>query len=270
MILAGLGADIIKIEPPSGGMTCENPLDMQDDETFGGYFQSVNRSKRSMVLDLKSDVGLDVAKRLIEDADVVAENFRVGRMNRLGLSYETLKERNLELVYASIHGFGDPRGGESPHADRPAFDVIAQAIGGIMGITGTEESGPTKAGPGVRDIFPAVMAVAGITNALHHRERTDEGQYVDVSMIDSMLSLTERIVHQYSSPAISPYHRVTRIRSFPLRPLRRRRRARESWLRRRRDQGATRRRCPRTQALITCCSAVKSSAIADRAAVGAL
>lgn len=198
MLLADLGADVVKIEPPSGDMTRDNPPHMQDDEAFGGYFQSVNRGKRSVVLDLKSESGLETAKRLVDDADVLVENFRVGTMDRLGLSYETLSERNPELIYASIRGFGDPRGGESPHADRPAFDLIAQAMGGIMGITGTEESGPTKVGPGVGDIFPAVMAVAGITSALHHRARTGEGQYVDVGMVDSMLSLTERIVHQYS------------------------------------------------------------------------
>lgn len=198
MVLADLGADVVKIEPPSGDMTRDNPPHLQDDEAFGGYFQSVNRGKRSVVLDLKSESGLDAAKRLVDDADVVVENFRVGTMDRLGLSYETLSERNPGLIYASIRGFGDPRGGESPHAERPAFDLIAQAMGGVMGITGTEESGPTKVGPGVGDIFPAVMAVAGITSALYHRERTGEGQYVDVGMVDSMLSLTERIVHQYS------------------------------------------------------------------------
>jgi len=204
MLLADLGADVVKIEPPSGDMTRDNPPHMQEDEAFGGYFQSVNRSKRSVVLDLKSESGLEAAKRLVDDADVLVENFRVGTMDRLGLSYETLRDRNPGLVYASIRGFGDPRGGESPHADRPAFDVIAQAMGGIMGITGTPESGPTKVGPGVGDIFPAVMAVVGITSALHHRERTGEGQYVDVSMVDAMLSLTERIVHQYSFGGVVP------------------------------------------------------------------
>jgi succinyl-CoA:mesaconate CoA transferase len=198
MLLADLGADVVKIEPPGGEMTRDNPPHLHEDEPFGGYFQSVNRSKRSLVIDLKSEDGLETAKCLVDDADVVVENFRVGTMDRLGLSYETLSERNEGLVYASIRGFGDPRGGESPHADRPAFDLIAQAMGGIMGITGTEESGPTKVGPGVGDIFPAVLSVVGIVSALHHRDRTGEGQYVDVSMVDGMLSLTERIVHQHS------------------------------------------------------------------------
>lgn len=204
MMLADMGADVVKVEPPGGEMTRDYPPHLKPDEAFGGYFQSVNRSKRSVVIDLKSESGLETAKRLVDDADVVVENFRVGTMDRLGLSYETLSERNEGLVYASIRGFGDPRGGESPHADRPAFDLIAQAMGGIMGITGTEESGPTKVGPGVGDVFPAVLSVVGILSALHHRERTGKGQYVDVSMADGMLSLTERIVHQYSFEGEAP------------------------------------------------------------------
>jgi len=118
-------------------------------------------------------------------------------MEALGLSYEALTEINPELVYASIRGFGDPRGGESPYAERPSFDLIAQAMGGVMSITGTEESGPVKVGPGVGDIFPASLAVNGILAAIHHRDRTGEGQYVDVGMVGSMLSLAERIIHQY-------------------------------------------------------------------------
>jgi succinyl-CoA:mesaconate CoA transferase len=119
-------------------------------------------------------------------------------MDRLDLSYERLSERNSGLVYASIRGFGDPRGGESPYADRPAFDLIAQAMGGIMSVTGTEEGGPTKVGPGVGDIFPATLAVVGVLSALRERDRTGEGQYVDVGMVDAVLSLSERIVHQHS------------------------------------------------------------------------
>ncbi|MFC7156997.1 CaiB/BaiF CoA transferase family protein [Halomarina halobia] len=198
MVLADLGADVIKVERPQGDLTRTNPPHLEDDEAYGGYFNSVNRNKRSIVLDLKSEEGVSTLKDLVADADVLVENFRVGTMDRLGLSYETLKEVNPQLVYASIRGFGDPRGGESPHADRPAFDIIAQAMGGLMSITGTEESGPVKVGPGVGDIFPAVLCVVGVLSALHDRERTGEGQYVDVGMVDSVLSLTERIVHQYS------------------------------------------------------------------------
>lgn len=204
MVLADLGADVVKVEPPRGDMTRDNPPHLAEDEAYGGYFHSVNRSKRSVVLDLKSDDGVAAAKTLIEDADVVVENFRVGTMDRLGLSYETLREFNPGIVYASIRGFGDPRAGRSPYADRPAFDLIAQAMGGVMGITGTDESGPTKAGPGIGDIFPAVLSVVGVLSALHEREHTGEGQYVDVGMVDSMVAMTERIVHQYSCTGEPP------------------------------------------------------------------
>ena len=198
MVLADLGADVIKVERPQGDLTRTNPPHLENGEAYGGYFNSVNRNKRSVVLDLKSEEGVATLKDLVAEADVLVENFRVGTMERLGLSYEALEEVNPELVYASIRGFGDPRGGESPHAERPAFDIIAQAMGGLMSITGTEESGPVKVGPGVGDIFPAVLCVVGVLSALHDRERTGEGQYVDIGMVDSVLSLTERIVHQYS------------------------------------------------------------------------
>lgn len=204
MLLADLGADVVKIESPAGDMIRSNPPHVRDGEAYGGYFHSVNRNKRGVVLNLKTDDGKATFERLVEDADVVIENFSVGTMEGLGLSYETLRDINPGLVYASIRGFGDPRLGESPYADRPAFDLIAQAMGGIMSITGTEESGPTKVGPGVGDIFPAVLSVVGILAALTHRDRTGEGQHVDVGMVDSILALTERIVYQYSIEGTVP------------------------------------------------------------------
>ena len=198
MLLADLGANVVKVEPPDGDMTRSNPPHLKENEAYGGYFQSVNRNKRSVVLNLKDDADREALEGLVAEADVLVENYRTGTMERLGLPYEDLCEDNPELVYASIRGFGDPRTGESPYAERPAFDLIAQAMGGIMSITGTPESGPVKVGPGIGDIFPAVLSVVGILAALQHRERTGEGQYVDVSMVDGILSLTERIVHQYS------------------------------------------------------------------------
>jgi succinyl-CoA:mesaconate CoA transferase len=197
MLMTDMGADVLKVEPPGGGYTRDSDPQLTEDNAYGGYFQSINRGKRSIVIDLKSERGKQALKDLVAEADVLVENFRVGTMERLGLSYETLKEVNPELIYASIRGFGDPRGGESPYAKRPSFDLIAQAMGGVMSITGTKESGPVKVGPGVGDIFPASLAVNGILGALHHRTRTGEGQYVDVGMVDGMVSLAERIIHQY-------------------------------------------------------------------------
>lgn len=198
MLLADLGAEVIKVEPPQGEAARSNPPFLTSSDAYGGYFQSVNRNKKSIALDLKSPSGKETFKRLVEDADVVLENFKVGTMDRLGLSYETLQEVNPGLVYASIRGFGDPRLGESPYAERPAFDFIAQAMGGIMSITGSDADDPTKVGPGVGDIFPGVLSIVGVLAALRHRDRTGEGQYVDVGMVDGVLALCERLVYQYS------------------------------------------------------------------------
>lgn len=200
MLLADLGADVVKVEPPNGDLTRLAGPFREDDElrAFGGYFHSINRNKRSVVLDLKTERGKELLKRLVAGADVLVENFRPRVMDRLGLAYERLREDNPRLVYASIRGFGDPRTGESPYVEWPAFDVTAQAMGGFMGITGTLEGEPLKAGPGVGDIFPAALGAVGILAAVRHATQTGEGQYVDVAMYDGVLSLCERIVYQYS------------------------------------------------------------------------
>jgi len=200
MLLADLGADVIKVEPPGGDMTrFSGPFFAEDEErAYGGYFGSINRNKRSIVLDLKSDDGKSVLRRLVAASPILVENYRAGVMERLGLAWETLREDNPALVYATIRGFGDPRTGESPYVSWPAFDVVAQAMGGFMGITGTADGVPLKAGPGVGDIYPAALAALGIVAAVRHAERTGEGQLVDVGMVDAVLSLCERIVYQYS------------------------------------------------------------------------
>jgi crotonobetainyl-CoA:carnitine CoA-transferase CaiB-like acyl-CoA transferase len=208
MLLADMGADVIKVEPPSGDVARRwgpHPaVSGEVEASYGGYFASVNRNKRSVVLDLRTPQGVEDLHRLLSTADVLLENYRVGVMDRLGLSYESLHERYPALVYASIRGFGDPRTGESPYADWPAFDIIAQAMGGILGITGTDPEHPVKVGPGVGDIFPAALAATGILAALHEAQRTGLGQLVDVAMYDAVLSLTERIVYQYSITGESP------------------------------------------------------------------
>jgi crotonobetainyl-CoA:carnitine CoA-transferase CaiB-like acyl-CoA transferase len=209
MLLADLGADVVKIEPPRGDLTRYAEPFLPGDETraYGGYFQSVNRNKRSVMLDLKQPAGRDVFLRLVPSADVVTENFRAGVMDRLGLGYEVLRDINPKLVYASVRGFGDPRGGASPYSDWPAFDVSAQAFGGFMGITGAAEGAPQQAGPGVGDIFPGTLCAVGVTSALLHAQRTGEGQYVDVAMYDGILALCERIVYQHSYTGEVPHPR---------------------------------------------------------------
>jgi crotonobetainyl-CoA:carnitine CoA-transferase CaiB-like acyl-CoA transferase len=199
MLLGDLGADVVKVEPPGGDLTRgQGPFRPDDEERrIGGYFQSVNRNKRSVELDLAQPDGRDRLRRLIRGADVLVENFRPGVMERWGLSYETLAEEEPQLVYAAIRGFGDPRSGESPLASWPAYDVVAQAMGGLIGITGLPGA-PVKVGPGIGDIFPAVLCAVGILAALHERSSSGLGQFVDVGMYDSVLALCERIVHQYS------------------------------------------------------------------------
>lgn len=199
-ILADQGAQVIKVESLTGdGIRSSGPFRSDDTQrAFGGYFQSVNRNKSSVALDLKHAEGKALLLQLIENADVVVENFRAGVMERLGLSYETLRETNPKLVYATIRGFGDPRSGQSPYAHWPAYDVVAQAMGGIMSITGAQDGDPTKVGPGVGDIVPGLMLGIGILSAVLHARRTGQGQFVDVAMADGVLALCERIVYQQS------------------------------------------------------------------------
>jgi len=206
MLLADLGADVVKVESPAGDLIRGvGPFRVGAGEgRLGGYFQSVNRGKRSVVLDLKTADGRDRFLALAARADVVTENFSAGVMERLGLGYETLAEINPRLVYAAIRGFGDARTGESPYASWPAFDVVAQAMGGFLSVTGTADGQPVKSGPGIGDLFPAVLLAVGVLAAVRHAEHTGEGQFLDVAMYDAVLSLTERIVYQYSATGEIP------------------------------------------------------------------
>lgn len=200
MMLADHGADVIKIEAPSGDMARTGGPFRPDDakKILGGYFQSVNRNKKSVCLDLKTIEGAAALKKLILEADAVVENFRDGVMERLGLAYEELERLNPRLVYGALRGFGDHRTGASPYLDWPAFDVVSQAMGGIMALTGPDAATPTKIGPGVGDIIPGIMLAFGLLAAIHHAQRTGEGQFVDVSMVDSILAVCERMVWQHS------------------------------------------------------------------------
>ncbi|WP_284009769.1 succinyl-CoA:mesaconate CoA-transferase [Haloarcula pelagica] len=206
MLLADMGADVVKVERPGGDLIRSNPpyVEDADSEAYGGYFQSVNRGKRSLELDLRTDEDRTAFLSLVERADVVVENFKAGTMGRFDCGYETLREHNPQLIYSSIRGFGDPRTGETERQGQPSFDLIAQALGGVMEITGQEDGPPTKVGPGVGDIFTAALNAVGILAAVHHRERTGDGQYVDTAMYDAMVSLCERTVYQYSCDGEAP------------------------------------------------------------------
>ena len=220
MILADLGADVIKVESPAGDMPRFTGPFLEDDEerSFGGYFASINRNKRGIVLDLKTTEGVDQLLTLLEDADVLVENFKAGVMDRLGLSWERLHEQFPALVYGSIRGFGDPRTGESPQAEWPAFDVVAQAMGGLVSCTGPDPDTQVTAGPSVGDLYPATMSAVGVLAALHHAKATGVGQLVDIAMTDAVMALCESVTWRYSytgevqqprgteHPSLSPFN----------------------------------------------------------------
>ena len=206
MLFADHGASVIKIESLKGDLTRGAGPFFDDDQTktHGGYFQSLNRNKKSLAVDLKSEEGRNLFLDLVQNADVVVENFRHGVMDGLGLSYERLKERNPKLVYAALRGFGDSRTGENDYTEWPAFDIIAQAMGGIMSITGSENGPPTKVGPGIGDIVPGIFLAFGVLAAVYQAKTSGKGQFVDVAMVDSILAICERIIYQYQAEKIAP------------------------------------------------------------------
>lgn len=201
MHLTDLGADLIKVEPPWGDSTRNSLPSLTNKEAYGGYFQTLNRGKRSISLDITTEEGLEVVKKLVRDADVVMENFRsVEVTDKLGISYNDLKKINEKLIYASCKGYGNKRVMESPYAGRTTTDIVAQAMGGIMQVTGFPENGPTKVGPGIGDLFPGTLLTVGILSALVERNQSGKGQMVDVSMVDGILSLndTRTVHHSYT------------------------------------------------------------------------
>ncbi len=200
MLLADMGADVIKIEPPEGEFSrYSDPFTEDDTEHyFGGYFASINRNKRDIMLDFSKPEDREVVRRLAKTADVIVENFRAGVMDKLGLGYEALSAENPKLVYAAIRGFGDARTGASPYVDWPAYDVVAQAMGGVVAVTGTEAGEVLKVGPSIGDVFPGTLSAVGILAAVMHARETGRGQFVDVAMYDALVSLADASVYRYS------------------------------------------------------------------------
>lgn len=182
-MLADLGAEVIKIEMPGGGDDSRHFGPFVDGES--AYFMLLNRGKKSMTLDLKSDSGREILIAMVKSSDVVIENFRPGVAKRLGLEYETLKQHHPGLIYASISGFGQ----EGPLADRPAYDLIVQAMSGLMNVTGQRDGPPTAVGESVIDVCTGMFAAWGISTALFDRERTGKGRNLDIAMMDSMFSM---------------------------------------------------------------------------------
>ena len=183
MMLADLGATVIKVEPPGGDSTRQMPGASGSDSPS---FNAVNRGKRSIVLNLKTAEARDVFARLAQSSDIVIENYRPGVMASLGLDYRSLSSANPRLIYASISGYGQT----GPHRGKGGFDLIAQGVAGIMSVTGEAGGSPVKAGIPVTDLGASLFALIGILAALQHRHRTGVGQQVDTSLVDAGVALS--------------------------------------------------------------------------------
>ena len=211
MILSFLGADVVKVERPGGETLRDRSPDGETPEV-----QLLNPSKRGITLNLKTEEGKQALRDLIEKTDVLVENFRSGKMAEIGVGYEDLKEINPELVYGHGSGYGN----EGPYTHFPAMDLTIQAMGGVMHTTGFPDSPPVKAGPAISDFIGGIHLATGIVSALFQRERTGEGQYVEVGMYDCIyptltsplsawtkqIDAPPRTGNQHSGMAIAPYN----------------------------------------------------------------
>jgi len=186
MLLGDLGADVIRIEPPGTGDQTRGSMGfkMKGADSLG--FLNMNRNKRSVALNLKSEAGKQVLLRLVKDADILIENYRPGALKRLGLGYEALSQINPRLVYTSISGFGQT----GPWADRPGFDLMAQAMSGVMSVTGYPGGPPVKAGVPVADIGCALFAIYATLSAYIGAKNTGQGQHVDAALFDSAMAFS--------------------------------------------------------------------------------
>lgn len=191
MVLCDLGADVIKVERPGLGDAARGQRPLINGESC--YFFSVNRGKRSIVVDLKQAKGRELLLRLIERVDVLMENFTPGTMERLGLGYDVLKERNPRLIYAATSGFGQT----GPYRDKPALDIVVQGMGGIMSITGHPGGPPTRPGTSLGDITAGLFTAIGVLAALNERHRSGLGQMIDISMLDCQIAILENAFTRY-------------------------------------------------------------------------
>jgi len=191
MILCDLGADVVKVERPPNGDISRTTGPYQNG--WSGYFFSINRGKKSVAIDLRSAEGKDVFLQLVEQADVVIENFTPGVMGRLGLGWDVLSARNPKLILASISGFGQ----SGPYSERPALDIVVQAMGGAMSITGEPGGGPIRPGASYGDLVAGMFAAIGVLSALHERGTSGLGQAVDISMMDCQVTVMENAIMRY-------------------------------------------------------------------------
>lgn len=199
-ILADLGAQVLKIERPGQGDETRQwtPPTFADDTS--AYFATVNRNKQSLTVDMSQPEGQKIIRCLAEEADVLVENFKVGGLKKYGLDYDSLRELNPRLVYASLTGFGQT----GPDADKPGYDYIIQALSGLMSITGPSDGMPHKVGVAVVDLFSGLQLTIGIQAALRAREQSGRGQHVDIALLDSALAMTANIGQNYLANGKTP------------------------------------------------------------------
>ena len=185
--LSDLGAEVIKVEAPQGDDTRQwgPPFVTRDDDTSASYFHSCNRGKTSVVIDFRTAEGKQDLLNLIKEADILIENYKVGGLAKYGLDYETLSHVNPALIYCSITGFGQT----GPYAHRAGYDYIIQGMSGFMSITGEPDGAPQRAGVAITDLFTGVYATTAILSALHMRAKTGQGQHIDMSLLDTAVSV---------------------------------------------------------------------------------
>jgi len=202
-VLADLGADVVKVESPDGDDTRQwGPpfVDYPDGGRDAAYFHACNRGKRSVVADFTTAQGLELARGLCTDADIVIENFKVGGLARYGLDYASLAALNPRLVYCSVTGFGQ----DGPYATRPGYDFIVQAMGGIMDLTGESGGGPQKPGVAYADVFTGLYAVIAIQAALRERDRSGRGCHIDVALLDTQVAVLANQALNYLVSGTAP------------------------------------------------------------------
>jgi formyl-CoA transferase/CoA:oxalate CoA-transferase len=198
-MLADYGARVIKLEPPDGG-DISRAWGPPFQGTDASYFVNLNRNKKGIAVDLKHPEGREIFFRLVEHADVVLENFRVGTLEKLGITYARARQRNPGIVYCSISGFGQT----GPYKDRAALDLIAQAESGMISVTGPEGGGAVRCGVSIADLTAGMNAAFGILTALHARQRSGRGQAIDVSMLEGQLGLLDSLVASYLADGTVP------------------------------------------------------------------
>jgi CoA:oxalate CoA-transferase len=198
MILSDLGAEVVKVEVPETGDDARSFGPFKNGQSL--YFLSINREKKSVSINLKTEKGKELFRELIKKFDVVVENFRPGTMEKLGLGYDNLKELNPRLIYAASSGYGHT----GPSSTKASYDILAQAMGGIMSITGWPNTPPTRVGMSLGDITASLYLGIGILAALNHRNNTGEGQKIDVAMLDCQVSILENAITRYQVEGKSP------------------------------------------------------------------